>query len=384
MISICLLGASGSIGHQTLDVINKNPDAFILRAISIGHKTHKLKAILNKFPSIKFVCLKSEKAAKLNQNIYKSINFYHGDEGLISLIRDANCEMVVNALVGFVGLLPTITALKENKKVALANKESLVVGGELINNLIKDGKGEIIPIDSEHVAIDKCLNVENKNVSKLILTASGGAFKDYKRKDLINVKSEEALKHPTWKMGKKITIDSATMVNKTFEIIEAHYLFNYPYEKINVLLHPDSIIHSLVKYSDGSYRFQVGKPDMREMIKYALFQRHIVYETRKVDSLKTLSFKYNLKTFNISRYPIKKWAKVVIDQKGTYGTVFNAVNEVAVNAYLHDEIPFLMIEEIINHFMEEYQNIVHPTYEIMKEVDISVRKKVRSYIESRR
>ena len=381
-MKICLLGASGSIGKQTIDVVLKNPHDFELVAFSIGQKTQQISHILKKFPHIKAICLQNEDKAKWYQSRYINIKFFSGDEGLNELILYSGAEMVVNALVGFVGLKPTLTALENNLIVALANKEALVVGGELVNNLLDNRHGKLYPIDSEHVALAKCLGVDNQNVKKLIITASGGAFRKLNRDELVSVKASDALKHPTWKMGPKITIDCATMVNKTFEVIEAHYLFRYPIEKIDILLHDESMIHSLVQYEDGSYRLDHGKPDMRIPIKYALYQSLVDYETQVVDDYHVYR-QYHFHQFDINRYPVVRWAKVVIENKGTYGAVLNAANEVAVRAYLKDEIPFLMIEEVINHFMETHMNINHPSFEMIEVMDKSIRQQAREYIERR-
>ena len=291
--------------------------------------------------------------------------------------------MVVNALVGFVGLKPTLTALENNLIVCLANKEALVVGGELVNQLLCEGHGKLYPIDSEHVALAKCLSVDDQDVDRLIITASGGAFRRLSRDQLVNVKASDALAHPTWKMGEKITIDCATMVNKTFEVIEAHYLFNYPREKIDILLHDESMIHSLVRYNNGLYRLDHGKPDMRIPIKWALYQGLTDFKTVLVGDYHIYN-KYHFHQFDIKRYPVVKWADVVMKEKGTYGAVLNASNEVAVRAFLKEEIPFLMIEEIIDHFMDTHKKISHPSYDTIELIDHSIRQQVREYIEERR
>ena len=359
MMRVCLLGASGSIGKQTIDVMRKNPSDFDLVSFSIGRKVEQIKRVLNIFPNVKGICLQDEDAAKRYQKKYPNITFYHGDEGLNQLIRDSQIDMVVNALVGFVGLKPTLTALEKDLIVCLANKEALVVGGELVNQLLYEGHGKLYPIDSEHVALAKCLSVDDQDVDKLIITASGGAFRRLSRDQLVNVKASDALAHPTWKMGEKITIDCATMVNKTFEVIEAHYLFNYPREKIDILLHDESMIHSLVRYNNGLYQLDHGKPDMRIPIKWALYQGLTDFKTVLVEDYHIYN-KYHFHQFDIKRYPVVKWADVVMKEKGTYGAVLNASNEVAVRAFLKDEIPFLMIEEIIDHFMDTHKNIKHP------------------------
>ncbi|MBO4856635.1 MAG: 1-deoxy-D-xylulose-5-phosphate reductoisomerase [Bacilli bacterium] len=378
MRKVILLGASGSIGTQTLDVMRKNPADFTLVAFSVGSKTRKIAHIINMYPDVKAICIKDKNKVNYYQSKYPNISIYSGDEELLKLI-DTDGDMVVNALVGFVGLKPTLYALEKNKTVCLANKEALVVGGELVNDLLNKGYGKLYPIDSEHSAIKKCLMVDSSNVSKVMLTASGGAFRKLNRDQLKDVKAEDALKHPTWKMGNKITIDCATMINKAFEVIEAHYLFGCPYNQIGIKLHDESMIHSYVVYKDGSMRLDLSKPDMRNPIKLALYEFNTEFKTiiaNSLDQFKDLHFH----DFTFERYPIVKLAKYVINEKGTYGAVFNASNEVAVNAFLKDQIPFLAIEEIVNVLMKKHQNIVHPTYEQIAEVDKNTRKKTYELI----
>lgn len=379
MKKILLLGASGSIGRQSIDVMKKYPNDFLLVGFSVGSRTRIISSLIKYFSSVKSICIKDKKKIKYYKNKYPSISFYSGEEGLANIIKETDFDMGVNALVGFVGLKPSIEILKKDKILALANKESLVVGGEIINKYLKDGFGKLYPIDSEHVGLAKCLSVDNQDVDKLIITASGGAFRDLNREELNNVTKEMALNHPTWKMGHKITIDSATMVNKAFEIIEAHYLFNYPYEKIDVILHKESNIHAMVKYLNETYRVDKSKPDMRIPIKYALFCGLTTFNTYLVNSYldyKDLSFK----PFDINRYPVIKWAKVVIDKKGTYGAVFNAVNEEAVYAFLSNKISFLEIEYLIDKYMNEHHNKVNPSLDELILTDCEHRKKVNDYI----
>ena len=378
MRKICLLGASGSIGSQTLDVMRHNPTDFTLVAFSVGSKTRKIAHIINMYPDVKVICIKDKNKVNYYQNKYPNISFFSGDDGLLKLI-DTDTDMVVNALVGFVGLKPTLYALEKDKIVCLANKEALVVGGELVNNILNSGHGKLYPIDSEHSAIKKCLMVDSSNISKVMLTASGGAFRKLNREQLINVKAEDALKHPTWKMGNKITIDCATMINKAFEVIEAHYLFGCPYNQIGIKLHDESMIHSYIVYKDGSLRLDISKPDMRNPIKLALYEFMTDFKTvsaQSLDQFKDLHFH----DFSFTRYPIVKLAKYVIEQKGTYGAVFNSSNEVAVNAFLKDEIPFLAIEEIVNKLMKKHQNIVHPNYEQILEIDLKTRQEASEMI----
>lgn len=379
MMKVCLLGASGSIGKQTLQVMNKNKEKFDLVSFSVGKKVSNIANILEKYPSVKYICVKDKKNAGKIQKAYPNITIFSGDDGLIELIKHSEPDMVVNALVGFVGLAPTLESLKENKILCLANKESLVVGGELVNDLLNKGFGKLIPIDSEHVAILKCLSVSNDKIDKVIITASGGAFRNLERKDLKNVKAADALKHPNWKMGKKITIDSATMVNKTFEIIEAHYLFGLPINKVDVILNSNSFVHSLIKYKDGNYRYDYGKPDMRVPIKYAIFEGLLPFKTYYCSDLSTIK-KTSFKDFSKKRFPVVKHAKTVINSKGTYGTVLNAANEVAVNAFLENKIKFLDIEKIVDIMMENHHNINHPTFEDIVKVDNETRQIVNSMI----
>ena len=371
-MKILLLGASGSIGTQTIDVITKNPQDFTLVAFSVGVRTRCIYSILKKHPSVKYVFLIDHNKAKYYQKRYPNVTFLDGkSHKLEELITLSDCEMVVNALVGFRGLLPSITALENNKKLALANKESLVVGGEIINNLLKSGKGELFPIDSEHSALWKCLKVNDRNVSKMMLTASGGAFRNLSREELINVTAKDALKHPTWKMGEKITIDCATMINKCFEIIEAGYLYNYPFSKIGVTLHDESHLHSYLEYKDGTYRGEISKPDMRNPIKFALYEGKIPFTTQTFSSLNDLKG-LHFHEFDEKRYPLVSLAKIVLDKKGTYGAVLNRSNEVAVQAFLRGKISFLDIEKIVFTCMNEHKNIKNPTLKQIIETDLSI------------
>ena len=379
MTSVCLLGASGSIGKQTLDVMSKNPSDFDLVSFSVGKRTRCIGYILKKFPHVKYICIQDEKVMERYQKKYTDIVFFSGDHGLDELIKASDTDMVVNALVGFVGLKPTLTALENNKTLCLANKESLVIGGELVNNLLKHGHGRLIPIDSEHVAIKKCLAVDSEDVDKIIITASGGPFRNLKREELTNITPEQALAHPNWNMGKKITIDSATMVNKTFEIIEAHYLFGCSYEDIEVKINYNSYVHSIVRYNNGTYRLEYGKPDMRVPIKYALYLGLTAFKTMVTDDLNKVK-NTSFGEFDIKRFPIVKVAKKVIDEKGTLGAIFNGANEEAVKAFLNHEISFLGIEKIINACLEKQNNVPHPQYKELKEADLSARMLARELI----
>lgn len=379
MIDVILLGASGNIGKQTLEVLKKEDDKYNLIAISVGKNFDECINILKSFKSIKFCYIINEfDAIKIKQS-FPNLSIYFGDDGLKKMMLDVDASLCINALVGFVGLEPTLIALNKNMDVALANKEALVVGGQLVNDLLKQGKGHIYPIDSEHAAIHKCLAVDDKNVKRLILTASGGAFRKYTRLQTKDFKKEDALKHPTWNMGAKITIDCATMMNKCFEIIEAHFLFNYPYDRISILLHDESMIHSMVEYNGGSFRAEISYPDMKNPIYYAIHKGHCEFDTYISDDYHKFG-DYHFHEFDIKRYPLVKFAEIVIKNKGTYGTVLNASNEVAVNAFLNDEIGFLDIEDIVFKMMEQHQNILNPTYEMIYQLDQNIRLKTHQLI----
>lgn len=380
MEQLVILGVSGSIGTQTISVLDKDKEHFDLVGFSVGNRTRIISTLIRKYPRIKGICIKSKAKIKYYSSKYPSIKFFYHDQGLLDLIDYCEPTMVVNALVGFVGLVPTIHSLEKNLKVALANKEALVVGGELVNDLLNKGKGKLYPIDSEHSALWKCLKVDSENVDKLIITASGGAFRRLSREELVNVTKDDALAHPTWKMGAKITIDCATMVNKSFEIIEAHYLFNYPEDKIDVLLHDESYIHSMVLYNDGTYRAEISKPDMRNPIRFAIYEGDIDFKTYSANDYHDFG-DYHFHEFNINRYPMVDYAKLVIKNKGTYGAVFNAANEVAVYAFLNNEIPFLAIEKIISRLINTHSNILHPSLKTLIKVDKEIRRKAKEMIE---
>ena len=368
---ICLLGASGSIGKQTLDVIKKHPEDFSLASFSVGNRTRSVSNIIKHHPEVTHVYMIDKHKAKYYQKKYPSIVFYSGND-INKLITDIDNEMVVNALVGFVGLVPSVTALENNKLLALANKESLVVGGELINKMLKEGKGALYPIDSEHSALWKCLKVDDQNVDKLILTASGGAFRKLSVDELKDVTASDALKHPTWKMGNKITIDCATMMNKCFELIEAYYLFGYKSEQLDVMLHDESYLHSYVRYKDGLLRGEINKPDMRNPIKFALYQGQISFQTQVFSSLEDLT-NLHFHAFDPNRYPLVSLSKLVIEKGGTYGAIINASNEVAVNAFLKGQIKFLDIDKIILSSIEHMVFISHPSLEELLKVDKETR-----------
>ena len=270
MKKIVLLGASGSIGLQSIDVIKKHKEKFEIVAFSVGKNIKICKELITTL-GCKTVCVYSKDDKEILEKEFVDVDFYYGDDGLISLTNIVEYDLLINALVGFVGLMPTINAIRNKKDVALANKETLVVAGSIVNEELKKNNCKLFPIDSEHSAILQCLQGNKlSQVKKIIITASGGSFRNLSRNELKDVTIEQALNHPNWLMGEKITIDSATMMNKGFEVIEAHYLFNINYENIEVVLHEESVIHSMVEYIDGAIMAQIGSADMRVPIQYAL------------------------------------------------------------------------------------------------------------------
>ncbi|MBP5092143.1 MAG: 1-deoxy-D-xylulose-5-phosphate reductoisomerase [Bacilli bacterium] len=345
MRKILLLGASGSIGSQALDILKRDRHSFLLTAFSVGFHIEKIEGILNDFPSVTSICVRKEEDYESLKGKYPNIKFYWGDEGLKEISEEADYDMAVNALVGFSGLVPSITILNRDKILALANKESLVVGGKLITKILAEGKGKLYPIDSEHVAIAKLLSrVDIKDVEKVLITASGGSFRDLSLKELENVTPEMALNHPTWKMGAKITIDSATMMNKGFEVIEAMVLFGLKSEQVEILMHDESHVHSLLLLKDGSYLADISVPDMHGPIEYALYEGKVDFNLVKANKLKDLG-PYHFHKFDPNRYKAPIIAIKAYEAGGDESAVLNAANEEAVYAFLRGDIPFLSIEK---------------------------------------
>ncbi len=381
MKNILLLGGSGSIGTQTIDVINKYNSRFNLTGISVGNRTEILEELIKKYANLNYFCLKNQKDYLYFKNKYPDKHFYYGDEGLLKIINECPCDMVVNALIGFVGFLPTIECLKLNKILCLSNKESLVVGGEIVNKYLKEGKGKLYPIDSEHVAISKCLyGKSSEDLDKILITASGGPFFFYEKDQFKNITPELALNHPTWKMGKKITIDSSTMMNKCFEIIEAHYLFNAPGDKIEPIVDRKSHVHSMVKFKNGDIYLQVGPSDMRIPIYYALNEgkcdNGAIFEDVEINTFD----KYIFFEMDYEKFPLIKYAWECLKIGGNYGAVLNAANEVLVNAFLNNEINYITIQTILDKIMKAYSFMEAPSVEDLVKTDLEVRKLTKEYI----
>ncbi|KFZ27024.1 MAG: 1-deoxy-D-xylulose 5-phosphate reductoisomerase [Candidatus Izimaplasma bacterium HR2] len=355
-MNLYLLGATGSIGVQTLDIVRNN-NKFNIVSVSANHNLNKMIDIIEEFNPLFVSMGKLEYIEKLKV-LYPSIEFGYGKAGLIKAATyGVNSEdLVVNALVGSAGLEPTIEAIKKKRNIALANKETLVIGGEIIKELLIENNVRLIPVDSEHSAIMQCLNGEdNSTIKRIIITASGGSFRDLSRDELRNVTVNDALDHPNWKMGAKITIDSATMMNKGFEVIEAHYLFDVDYDNIETVLHKESVVHSLVEFKDTSIIAHLGNPDMRVPINYALnYPERTEYKGESLDLIKLGSLHFE--ELSLKRYPLLKMAIDAGRSKGLNPTTLNAANEACVSLFLNGKIKFLEIEDIVEECLNVFDN----------------------------
>ncbi len=379
--NIVILGSTGSIGVQALEVIEENSELFNVCALAAGHNIDLLEKQIRKFkPEIVSVANKML-AEKLAHQLNNNTKIVFGLEGLNELASNESADFVLNSLVGSIGLLPTISAIKARKTIGLANKETLVAGGQLVMDLVKEHNVNLIPIDSEHSAVFQALNGEElKSVDKIILTASGGSFRDKMREELADVTIADALNHPNWEMGAKITIDSATMVNKGLEVIEAHWLFGIPYEQIEVLIHPESIIHSMVQYVDKSVIAQLSNPDMKLPIQYALtYPERINLNIKELDFLSCAKLTFKKPCYN--RFPALKLAYQSGIAGGITPTIFNAANEAAVIAFLNEKIPFLAIEEVISRVLDKHQKISSPDLEEIINADKWARMKADTLID---
>jgi 1-deoxy-D-xylulose-5-phosphate reductoisomerase len=378
MKKISLLGATGSVGQQTLDVIASHPDQFSLAAMSFGKNVSSgLKIIHTYQPSLVAVGSK-QIYDQIKNEVPSGVKVVYGKEGLIEAAAYHQADVVLNAVVGSIGLEPTLVAIENGKTLAFANKETLVTGGHLVMTAAKEKGATILPIDSEHSAIFQCLKGENRRrISRLMITASGGSFRDKSREELKGVTIEEALNHPNWSMGAKITIDSATMMNKGLEVIEAHWLFGVPYDKIGVLLHRESIIHSMVEFADTSVIAQLGLPDMKVPIQYALSfpERLELNGTKRLNlwEMGTLHFE----KMNTERFRCLTFAFEAGRIGGTMPTVLNAANEEAVRLFLDGRISFLEIEDKVEAALARHKPIPHPKLEEIRIVDHETRAFVR-------
>lgn len=380
MKKILVLGSTGSIGTQTLDVIRENQDNFQITGLVCGSSTEALKKQINEFqPKVAGIFNKN---AKIKTSTKTKI--YYGEENILKLIKQTECDLIVVAITGAAGLKPALAAIQSGKDVALATKEVMVLAGEQFVKEIKRRKLELFPIDSEHSAIWQSLRSgSQKEIEKIFLTCSGGPFKKKKTNELINVTPLQALGHPTWKMGKKITIDSSTLMNKGFEVIEAKWLFDISVNQIEVVIHPESILHSAVMFIDGSVIGQMSLPDMRIPIQYALsYPKRLKTKLPRLSltDLSNLSFfKPDLKTF-----PCLTYAYEAIDKGGTMPTVLNAVDEIAVGLFLNQKIKFLDIPKIIRKTMDVHKIIKSPDFEQILIVDFWARSKAMEIYENKK
>ena len=371
MKKISILGSTGSIGRQTLDVIRVNKDKFEIIALSAHSNIDILLEQIIEFKP-KVVCVFSPKCAlELKDKLSKDqkIDIVDGMQGLVHIATLNEVDVVLTAVVGMIGLIPTLKAIQNNKTIALANKETLVTAGNLVMSEAKKYGVSILPVDSEHSAIFQCLNGEMKSdLDKIILTASGGPFRNKKKEDLIEVTKNEALKHPNWSMGRKISIDSATLMNKGLEVIEAKWLFDVMAKDIDVIVHPQSIVHSMVQFKDSSIIAQLGVPDMKLPIQYALaYPGRIKNDFERLD----LSIIANL-TFekpDMQTFPCLKLAYDALKSEGTYTTVLNAANEIVVSEFLQDNIKFYDIPMYIEMALQEHKSITSASLEEILEVD---------------
>jgi len=378
MKNLYILGAAGSIGLQTLDVIEKHLDTFNLVGISLGSNDDVNQDILKKFhPEI--VGLRTNQFILQYQTKYPNIQFVVGELGLLEIASYPKQGILLNALSGSSGLRPTVEAIKTHKDIALANKETLVMAGDIINKLIHEFHVHLYPVDSEHSALWQVLKGEHQeDIQKLVITASGGSFRDKTRKELIHVTVEDALKHPNWNMGAKITVDSATMMNKGLEVIEAHHLFHLPYDKIETILHKESVVHGLIYFKDGTIKASLSVSDMRIPIAYALFYpKRTVYDQHL--ELTNLSFE----PMNGERFPLLKLAYQVGEAGGLLPTVMNAANEAAVKLFLNRQISFLEIENIVIDTVNHFKNIIEPSLDLIIETDQQIQQAIKLAHEKR-
>ncbi len=373
MKKVIVLGSSGSIGKSTLDVIRRFPDKFKVTALCVHSSIDLLAEQVKEFKPQTVAVGTEALAAKLKTLISNDIEILIGEEGYKQIARECDYDIYVGAMVGFAGLFPTVEAVKRGKRIALANKETLVVAGELITKLCKEHNAELIPIDSEHSALFQCMIGEKlSEVSKFLITASGGPFLNYTSEQLENVSIAEALNHPTWRMGSKITIDSATLMNKGLEVIEAHWLFNFPLSKIEVVVHPNSIIHSMIEFIDGSIKAQLSVPDMRIPIQYALSYPERLpasYVTTHFPSLSDLTFRAP----QIENFECLKLAFEALSEGGTAPCILNAANEIAVARFLKGEVKFKKIPYIIGQTLNAIEKKFNPTLEDLISCDKTTR-----------
>jgi len=360
MIRIAILGSTGSIGTQTLDVVRQHPDLFRVQMISANSSAELLAAQAREF-NVPEVVICSEACYSGLRDALPGRNVHCGIDAACALVQEADVDIVVAAMVGFSGLRPTLAALEAGKRVALANKETLVAAGEIVMDASRRNNAPILPVDSEHSAIFQCLQAAGGNpVERIHLTASGGPFRTLPKQQIAKLGKDAALKHPNWDMGAKITIDSSTMMNKGFEVIEARWLFDVPVQKIHVVVHPESVIHSMVEFVDGAVLAQLGCPDMREPIQYALaYPERLSLNNKKLDfaALSALNFFEP----DMDKFPCLGLAFQAMERGGNAPCALNAANEAAVAAFLHDKIGFYDVSDIVEKVVSGVNFAANPT-----------------------
>lgn len=378
--NIAILGSTGSIGTQALDVIREHKDEFEVYALTANNNADLLIAQAREFMPEVVVIANEEKYAYVKDALSDlPLKVWCGCDAIAQVVESEPINMVLTAMVGYSGLKPTINAIKAKKAIALANKETLVVAGELITNLAIENKVPILPVDSEHSAIFQCLNGENSQIEKILLTASGGPFRKHSKEQLQRVTKKEALKHPNWDMGAKVTIDSASLMNKGLEMIEAKWLFGVEPDQIEVVVHPQSIIHSMVQFEDASIIAQLGLPDMHLPIQYAL-----AYPKRLKSNFERLDFfKLQTMTFekpDTDRFRNLAFAFEAARLKGNMACIMNAANEIAVEAFLHDKVGFLEMSDVIEKTMQKVCFVDTPTYDDYVQTDTEARYIAKEFI----
>jgi 1-deoxy-D-xylulose-5-phosphate reductoisomerase len=386
---IAILGSTGSIGVNTLDVIRAHPDRFRVVALTAGKQIERLAEQCAEFKPLIAVVSDADGAAKLNKLLLeKQINtqVLYGADALVAAVTESNCDMVMAAIVGAAGLVPALAAAKAGKRVLLANKEALVMSGDLFMQAMKQGGGELLPIDSEHNAIFQCLPnqfAKNPNpslgVEELWLTASGGPFRDTPLDQLVSITPEQACAHPNWVMGRKISVDSATMMNKGLEVIEAFWLFGLPLEKIKVLIHPQSVVHSMVRYRDGSVLAQLGQPDMRTPIAYGLaWPERIEAGVPSLDLARLAALSFTEP--DLARFPCLSLAFTAAKAGGTAPAVLNAANETVVAAFLEEGLPYLQIPVVVEKTLNAIPVASADSLDVILEVDERARAIAKEFI----
>ena len=371
MKKVTILGSTGSIGTQALDVIRENREDFHITALTCGSNVERIREQIKEFKP-EMISVAGEEDAKVLQTEFPELDVHYGEEGQIAA-AESDCDVLLNSVMGMRGLVPTCRAIEKGRDIALANKETLVAGGQVVMDLVKKHQVKMLPVDSEHSAIFQCLQGnEGKKINKILLTASGGPFRNFSKEQLANVTKNDALKHPTWEMGAKITIDSATMMNKGFEVIEAKWLFGVEADRIQVLVHPQSIIHSAVQFADGAVKAQLGVPDMRLPIQYAFS----FPERLHLDGERLNLFKHQLEFFepDMDKFRCLALAYEAINKGGNMPCIVNAANEIVNRGFLEGKCAFLDMPRIIERTMQNVAFDTAPSYDTYIATDTEARR----------